>query len=357
MQEIQVNTEAKRYSLKIGSGLFSDDNAYSMLKNRKAVIVTDSNVAPLYGEGLLARLENLGIDAGIYVIPAGESSKCHNELIKIYNYLAAENITRNDFIVALGGGVTGDLAGFAASTYLRGINLLQIPTSLLAMVDSSIGGKVAVNLPAGKNLVGSFYQPEEVIIDPVLLGTLPDRHFADGMAEVVKYGCIRDSELFLMLENLENREEVMKNIEDIIFRCCTVKKDIVEQDEKEKSLRMILNFGHTFGHAIEKCFSYETYTHGEAVSMGTVFISELSYKLGCCKKDAADRIRALLGKFSLPVDFPKLNAGEVFDAVIKDKKARTDIVNLGLIEDIGKVRTEPFSRERIGGLIHEMLGN
>ena len=198
---------SKKVPLKIRNGLFNKDDAYLVLKNRKAVIVSDSNVAPLYGKDLLEKLRNLGIDTDIYIIPAGEISKSHEELIKLYNYLSEINITRNDFIIALGGGVTGDLAGFAASTYLRGINLVQIPTSLLAMVDSSIGGKVAVNLTAGKNLVGSFYQPEEVLIDPMLLNTLPDRHFADGMAEVIKYGCIRDRELFFMLETLENREK------------------------------------------------------------------------------------------------------------------------------------------------------
>lgn len=357
MKKIQVNTATKKYSLKIKNGLFNEDSAYSMLDGKKAVIVSDSNVAPLYGESLLARLRNLGIESDMYVIPAGESSKCHEELIKLYNFLCSVNITRNDFIIALGGGVTGDLAGFAASTYLRGLNLIQVPTSLLAMVDSSIGGKVAVNLPAGKNLVGSFYQPEEVLIDPMLLVTLPDRHFADGMAEVVKYGCIRDKELFFLLETLENREDIMDNIEEIIYRCCTVKKDVVEQDEKEKSLRMILNFGHTFGHAIEKCFEYKTYTHGEAVAMGMVFISGLSVRIGCCKNDVTERIKNLLMKFNLPVDFPKLKAEDVFNAVIKDKKARTNNVNLVLIEDIGRVRIEPFSRERIGGLINEMLGN
>jgi len=357
MQEILVNTAAKSYPLKIKNGLFNEDNAYSVLKGRKAVIVTDSNIAPLYGEGLLAKLRNLGIDSDIYVIPAGESSKSHDELLKLYNYLSSLNITRSDFIIALGGGVTGDLAGFAASTYLRGLNLIQIPTSLLAMVDSSIGGKVAVNLPAGKNLVGSFYQPEEVLIDPLLLNTLPDRHFADGMAEVIKYGCIRDKGLFLMLESLKDREEVMGNIEEIIFRCCSVKKDVVEQDEREKSLRMILNFGHTFGHAIEKCFDYKTYTHGEAVAIGMVFISDLSVKTGFCQRDSAERIKKLLLKFNLPVDFPKLKARDVFNAVIKDKKARTGHINLVLIEDIGSVRIEKFSKDRIGGLIDEMLGN
>lgn len=357
MQEIQVTTATKKYSLKIKNGLFNENILYDELKDRKAIVVTDSNIEPLYGGDLLARLRSFNIDSDIYVIPAGESSKSHEELIKLYKYLSNLNITRNDFIIALGGGVTGDLAGFAASTYLRGLNLLQIPTSLLAMVDSSIGGKVAVNLSAGKNLVGSFYQPEAVLIDPLLLKTLPDRHFADGMAEVIKYGCIRDSKLFYMLETMNNRQEIMDNIEEIIFRCCSVKKDVVEQDERENNLRMILNFGHTFGHAIEKCFGYKTYTHGEAVAIGMAFISELSYKLGFCEKEVVDRIKQLLLKFNLPIDFPKLKAEEVYNAVIMDKKIRTGKVNLVLIEDFGRVRIEVFNKERIGGLINEMFGN
>ncbi|AGC68283.1 3-dehydroquinate synthase AroB [Thermoclostridium stercorarium subsp. stercorarium DSM 8532] len=357
MREIQVNTQTKKYSLKIGNGVFDEESSYIALKDRKSVIVADSNVAPLYGEKLMEKLRSMGIEAELYVFPAGESSKSHEELIKLYNFLSDANITRNDYIIAVGGGVTGDLAGFAASTYLRGVNLVQVPTSLLAMVDSSIGGKVAVNLPAGKNLVGSFYQPDVVLIDPSLLCSLPDRHFSDGMAEVVKYGCIRDSELFSMLETMNNRKEIMQNIEEIIFRCCVVKKDVVEQDEKEKGLRMILNFGHTFGHAIEKCFYYKTYTHGEAVAMGMVFISEMSCKLGFCQTGIVERIKNLLAKFCLPVNFPDLSAEDVYNAVIKDKKARTNLINLVLIEDIGKVRIEAFSKEKIGGIVYEMLGN
>lgn len=357
MKEIVVNTETRKYSIKIKNGLLNDDSTFSMLKGRKAVIITDSNVALLYGGSLLNRLRNSGIDTDIYAVPAGESSKSLEELTKLYNFLSETSITRSDYIIALGGGVTGDLAGFAASTYLRGLNLVQIPTSLLAMVDSSIGGKVGVNLPAGKNLVGSFYQPVAVLMDPTLLNTLPDRYFYDGMAEVVKYGCIRDTELFEMLETLDDRDEITDNIENIIFRCCTVKKDVVEQDEKERNLRMILNFGHTFGHAVEKCFGYKTYTHGEAVAIGMVFISRLSYKLGCCNKDVPERIKRLLVKLNLPADFPEIKADDVFSAVVRDKKSRTDSINLVLIENIGKVKIEAFSRDSIGGLIHEMLGN
>lgn len=357
MREINVTTPLKKYPIKIESEIFNENNIFKDLKNRKVIIVTDGNIAPLYGEVLLSRLHKLNVDANIYIIPAGESSKSHKELIKLYDYLSQLNITRNDYIIALGGGVTGDLAGFAASTYLRGLYLLQIPTSLLAMVDSSVGGKVAVNLPTGKNLVGSFYHPQAVIIDPEILKTLPNRHFADGMAEVIKYGCIRDSELFVKLEAFRSREEVMENIEEIIYRCCLVKKDVVEKDERENGLRMILNFGHTFGHAIEKCFEYKKYTHGEAIAMGMVFISQLSRKLGLCTNHTVAKIKTILSKYNLPTDFPRLKPEEVFNVVVKDKKIRTNSVNLVLIQNIGSVTIQSFSKERIGGLINEMLEN
>ncbi len=355
MAEIVVNTLTKKYLITIKDGLFTEDSAYKLLQGRKALIITDYNIDLLYGKPLLKRLNDLNVDADLYVIPAGEKSKSHNELLKLYNYFGEAGITRNDYVVALGGGVTGDLAGFAASTYLRGINFLQIPTSLLAMVDSSVGGKVAVNLATGKNLVGSFYHPEAVLIDPTLLKTIPDRHFADGMAEIIKYGCIHDIELFSLLENINNRQEVMDNIQDIIFRSCTIKKEIVEKDEREQRLRMVLNFGHTFGHVVEKCFEYNKYTHGEAVAIGMVTISKLSNRLGICSEIVVERIKELILKYNLPTNFPSLKSEDVFNVLINDKKARTNNVNLVLIEDIGSVRIESFSKERIGELIHEML--
>ncbi|MDD4295438.1 MAG: 3-dehydroquinate synthase, partial [Ruminiclostridium sp.] len=275
----------------------------------------------------------------------------------LYNSFAGFGITRNDFVIALGGGVTGDLTGFAASTWLRGTGFIQIPTSLLAMVDSSIGGKVAINLQFGKNLVGSFYHPEVVLIDPVLLETLPNRYFADGMAEAIKYGCIDGTELFDSLKNLKNRQSTMEVIDSIIFKCCDIKRRIVELDERESNIRMVLNFGHTIGHAIEKYFDYKKYTHGEAVSMGMVFIADLSHKLGYCSRDILDRITILLKQSGLPVVIPDMEPKAVIDAVFVDKKARTYDINLILIKDIGNVIIEKFPKEKIGGYIYEMLNN
>lgn len=357
MRELTVKLAHKSYPVLIENGLF--ENIGEIIRKhftgRKVFAVTDSNIAPIYGKTLMEQFSRRNIDAGLYVIPAGESSKSHGELLKLYDAFAGAEITRKDVIIAFGGGVTGDLTGFAASTWLRGTALVQIPTSLLAMVDSSIGGKVAVDLPAGKNLVGSFYHPEIVAIDPMLLETLPDRYFSDGMAEIVKHGCIRDAELFGMLEQMKNRPGVMKQIEDIIYRNCNIKRTVVEQDERESGLRMILNFGHTFGHAIEKAFSYERYTHGEAVSMGMIFAAGLSHMLGFCDESIPERIRALLSCFGLPTGWPEADREMILHTVLLDKKAQTNEIGLVLIKDIGNVFVQKYPKDIIGGLIDEYL--
>lgn len=359
MQKLEIDLKHKKYPIYIGKGLFKDAGSFlgKIIDGRRAIIITDSNLYPSYGLELYGMLKANRNETEIYTIPAGENSKSLNELSNLYSSFAGFGITRNDYIIALGGGVTGDLAGFAASTWLRGTGFIQIPSSLLAMVDSSIGGKVAVNLPAGKNLVGSFYHPEAVLIDPLLLETLPDRHFADGMAEIIKYGCIEGEALFKRLENLKDRRNIMEYIEDIIYSCCDIKHLIVEEDEHERNLRMILNFGHTIGHAIEKYYGYEKYTHGEAVSIGMVFIAGLSQKLGYCGNNIKDRLRSLLSQFGLPVEFPDLEPETFLEAVFVDKKARTNDIYLILIKEIGNLIIEKFSKERIGGLIHEELIN
>lgn len=359
MKELRVRLTHKEYPVYIENGLFKNtgEKIREMFPGRKVFIVTDSNLACLYGKDLANSLRQLDIETGMYVYPAGEESKCHDVLLELYRAFARAGITRRDVVAALGGGVTGDLAGFAASTWLRGTCFLQIPTSLLAMVDSSIGGKVAVNLPEGKNLVGSFYHPDAVFIDPLLLLTLPERHFADGMAEVVKYGCICDEGLFALLEKMRSITDIMGRIEEIICLCCDIKRQVVEKDEREEDLRMILNFGHTFGHAVEKYYRYKEYTHGEAVSIGMVFIAGLSHKLGFCEMETADRIRTLLSRFGLPVQWPDMEPNAVRETILVDKKARTNDINLVLIEKIGKVMVKKFPKERIGEWIDEMLNN
>lgn len=359
MQKIDVKLTHKNYPIYIENGLFKKAGSIlsEFLAEKKVIIVTDSNLSSSYGNELLQSLRADKIESEICIIPAGEKSKSIDVLTELYNSFAGFGITRNDFVIALGGGVTGDLTGFAASTWLRGTGFIQIPTSLLSMVDSSIGGKVAINLQIGKNLVGSFYHPEVVLIDPVLLETIPNRYFADGMAEVIKYGCIDGTELFDSLKNLKNRQSTMKVIDSIIFRCCDIKRRIVELDERESNIRMVLNFGHTIGHAIEKYFDYKKYTHGEAVSLGMVFIAELSHKLGYCNKDIPDRITILLKQSGLPVVIPEMEPKAVIDTVFVDKKARTNDINLILIKDIGNVVIEKFPKDKIGGHIYEMLNN
>lgn len=355
MRELTVKLTHKTYPILIENNLFQGAGAViqRFFPARKVFVVTDSNLAPLYGKPLVDQLAKLGIQAGLYAFPSGEGSKSHEQLLKLYEAFSRAEITRKDVVVALGGGVTGDLTGFAASTWLRGTGFLQVPTSLLAMVDSSIGGKVAVNLPVGKNLVGSFHHPEAVLIDPLLLKTLPDRHFSDGMAEVIKHGCIRDKGMFEWLEELGSRERFMEHAEEIISRNCDIKRQVVQQDERETSLRMILNFGHTFGHAIEKAFHYEKYTHGECVAMGMVFAAGLSSRLGYCGADVPQRIRALATQYHLPADWPKADREIIKNTVMLDKKAQTNEICLVLIKDIGEVVLEKFQKERIGGWIDE----
>ena len=355
MRELTVKLTHKTYPILIENNLFQSAGAViqRFFPARKVFIVTDSNLASIYGTVLVEQLAKLSTQAGLYVFPAGEGNKSHEQLLKMYEAFSQVEITRKDVVVALGGGVTGDLTGFAASTWLRGTGFLQIPTSLLAMVDSSIGGKVAVNLPVGKNLVGSFYHPEAVLIDPLLLNTLPDRHFSDGMAEVIKHGCIRDKEMFEWLEELGSRDNFMAHAEEIICRNCDIKRLVVQQDERETSLRMILNFGHTFGHAIEKAFHYEKYTHGESVAMGMVFAAELSCRLGYCDADVPQKIRSIVTQYHLPTAWPEVNSEIIQKTVMLDKKAQTDELSLVLIKSIGEVVLEKFPKERIGGWIDE----
>ena len=290
----------------------------------------DKVLAPLQKAGLFQGLPLCGIADGTQVIRValGEGGGVLPVLL-----LPA---------VALGGGVVGDLTGFCASTLLRGIPFVQIPTTLLAQVDSSVGGKVAVNLPKGKNLVGAFYQPKLVLIDPTCLETLSDRTFSDGMAEVIKYGVILDEELFGKIEASPSRQSIMDIIDDVIFRSCQLKKMVVEEDELDLGGRMILNFGHTFGHAIEKKYNFTDYTHGEAVAAGMVMAAEYGENMGISAPGTASRIRKLVSAFNLPQDVA-IDSQSFLDAVKVDKKGEGNIVSLVIPEKIGKVilkRTE-----------------
>lgn len=351
MKKIEVKA-SKNYTIHIGEGLLS--SAGEIIKKTigvcSAVIVTDNVVNLLYGNEVEKSLVKSGFSVSRYVIKSGEPSKDMNTLTRLLNFFASQNIARTDAVVALGGGVVGDIAGFAAAVYLRGIKLVQIPTTLLAAVDSSVGGKTAVNLEKGKNLAGAFYQPDVVICDYSTLSTLSHGVFADGCAEVIKYGMILDKEFFEFLQD----NDIKNNLEHVISRCVTLKRDIVGNDEFEKDSRRLLNFGHTIGHAIEKCSKYKI-PHGSAVAMGMVIVSRGAYKLGVCREDYSPEIARLLAKNSLPAtcDFP---AKQLYQAALADKKRKGSSIALVLPEEIGKCRVHEIGIDELLQFIEKGLG-
>lgn len=322
MRELVVDLKEKSYSIIIKKGLINElsNEINKLYKGKKIFILTDENVNYHYGDKVKDLLINNGYDVKKMVLKPGEETKSFNTLPKIYNEFLDFKLTRSDLIITLGGGVIGDLGGFAASTFLRGIDFIQVPTSLLAQVDSSVGGKVAVDLDRGKNLVGSFYHPKVVLIDPDVLITLKDKFFKDGMAEVIKYGCIKDLNFFYKLKEFKSKDEVLDNIEDIIYTCCNIKRIVVENDEKDKGERMLLNFGHTLGHAIESYYNFNKYTHGEAVGIGMYKIIKMSEEKGITPKGCADEIKDILIQYSLPYDIDIENLDEILETISLDKK-------------------------------------
>ncbi|MDZ4814916.1 MAG: 3-dehydroquinate synthase [Verrucomicrobiota bacterium] len=341
---VHVALSERAYDILIGSHIL-DRVAGPITKfglGKKAAIITDSNVAPHFLGRVKEQLESMGIEVLECIVPAGESSKNLALVADLLSRLANARLERTSFIIALGGGVVGDLSGFVASIYLRGIPFIQIPTTLLAQVDSSVGGKTGVNLPEGKNLVGCFYQPRLVLIDPTTLNTLPDREFRSGLAEVVKYGVIQDEAFFSFItENSSNllcKEPAALNA--VIARCCQLKADVVVKDEREElGLREILNFGHTIGHAIENAAGYGEFLHGEAISIGMVYEAVLSEsKLNFPHPDTRKLID-LLKAFALPVSFPLLNQEKFIDAMYRDKKVKDGKIRFVLAEKLGSVKT------------------
>ncbi|MFR4419566.1 MAG: 3-dehydroquinate synthase, partial [Ruminococcus sp.] len=274
MKTITVHA-SHTYPIYVQHGLLAECGTYIRTATKAAAlaVITDDTVESLYGAAVVSALRNAGFRVEIFVFPHGEASKCAETLLQVYDFLCEKQFTRTDAIVALGGGVVGDLAGFAAATYLRGMDFIQIPTTLLAQVDSSVGGKTAIDLKGGKNLVGAFKQPVCVLCDPDTLRTLPSATFSDGMGEVVKYGMIRDAKLFELLA-AHNQETIFSVLEDVICTCISIKRDVVEADEFDTGERMILNYGHTLGHAIEGYYHYEIYSHGSAVAIGMCLIAE-----------------------------------------------------------------------------------
>jgi 3-dehydroquinate synthase len=340
MQTVTVALGERSYPIHIGRGILDEVGALlgKLSLSKKAVVITQPPMRATYGERVIRSLRAHGFEAeGLEVLDA-EEAKSLAWLEKVYDRLIDLRLDRRSPVIALGGGVVGDLAGFAAATYMRGIPLVQIPTTLLAQVDSSIGGKTAVNHPRGKNLIGAFYQPRLVLIDVDTLQTLPPRELRSGLAEVVKYGVISDPVLFQRLE--EHTAEVLRGdtalLAQVIGDCCQIKADVVASDEQEGGLRAILNFGHTFGHAIEAATGFTTYTHGEAVAIGMIWATELSRRLGMCEASLLERLRGLLQTFGLPTALEEPVPG-IRDALVLDKKAVGGRLRFILVEALGKV--------------------
>lgn len=338
MEELVVDLNERSYPIIIKKGLLDEVNLEikKIYKGKRIFILTDNNVNSHYGDKVKSSLINDGYDVDLMSLEPGEETKSFNTLPLIYNRLLDFKLTRSDLIIVLGGGVIGDLGGFVASTFLRGVSFVQIPTSLLAQVDSSVGGKVAVDLERGKNLVGSFYHPKLVLIDPNVLNTLSDRFFRDGMAEVIKYGCIKDKEFFYFLKGLKTKEEVMNNIEKIIHKCCFIKKCVVENDEKDTGERMLLNFGHTLGHAIETYYNFKKFSHGEGVAIGMYTISKISEEKGLTKSGVSKDIKEILTQYSLPYEVNIEEKSEILDTISLDKKNIDNVLKVVLLKEIGE---------------------
>lgn len=338
MKMLEINLKDNSYNIYIERNILSRVGEYlkENYSSKKIAIITDSNLEKLYGELLKKIIEEKGFNTKIISVKPGEESKSIDTLKEVYNEFSRFKLGREDLIITFGGGVVGDLGGFAASTYLRGVPYIQVPTSLLAQVDSSIGGKVAVDLPWGKNLVGSFYHPKAVFIDPEMLKTLDKKFLSDGLAEVIKYGCIRDESIIHELMNYTNDEDLLDNIDPLIFKCCSIKKSVVEVDEKDFGERMLLNFGHTLGHIVEKYYNYKEYTHGEAVAIGMAEITRKSEKLHITEKGTSKCIEEVLRKYELPYNAPSMNSEEVFNTIVLDKKSSGESINLIMLKKIGE---------------------
>ncbi len=341
------------YDIHIGHGLLSRcAPLFHACRGRRAVIVTDTAVAPLYAHMLSGQLEAAGAQVSTAVLPAGETTKSPEHLSRLYDMFLDAGLTRSDSVFALGGGVIGDLAGYAACTYLRGVHFVQVPTTLLAQVDSSVGGKVAVNHVRGKNLLGAFYQPELVLIDCDTLATLDDRQFGAGLGEVIKYGCIADRALFEQLESLGSRASLLPALDGIIARCCEIKARYVREDPHDHGIRMQLNFGHTLAHALENTLGYGTLLHGEAVCIGMGAAAGWGEALGVTPLGTRERIKRLLDAYGLPTQVPQgLSPEALASTMALDKKASGHAVNVVLLTEIGACTSLPIESGRLARML------
>lgn len=360
MRKVTVPLGDRSYSIHIGTNVLEKlgENCRRLKLGGKCAVITDSNVAPHFASQTADSLKAAGFDGAVIQVDAGEQSKNLKNVAGVLNELAAHRLERSSFIIALGGGVVGDLAGFCAATYLRGIDFVQVPTTLLSQVDSSVGGKTGVNLKAGKNLVGAFYQPRLVLCDLETLNTLPDREFRSGLAEIIKYGIIYDPKLFAYLGRKMDRilERDPKALARIIARSCEIKADVVGQDEKEGGLRAILNFGHTIGHAIEAISGYGKYLHGEAISIGQVAAAKISAQAARLSDLEVARIQHLFEAAGLPVSI-RLNSSQrkrLHKAMQLDKKVRAGEIKFVLADRIGAVR---WGIKVAPELVEKVLGN
>lgn len=333
MKQIQVNA-SRKYEVLIGRDILQDAGKHiaQVVKPCKCCIITDDVVEGLYAEQLRTSLAESGFESCQYVFANGEASKNLTTYSQILEYMASENLTRTDIVVALGGGVTGDMAGFAASSYLRGIEFIQIPTTLLAAVDSSVGGKTGVNLESGKNLVGSFWQPSLVLCDCNTFKTLSPDLMLDGISEAIKYGAIVDTDFFHFIASGDIFSD--EDLEEIVCHCVRIKSEIVEQDEKETGVRKLLNFGHTIGHAIEKCSNYEI-SHGHAVAIGMLIVAKASDKLGYSKEHCVEPIEEILQKYHYPLECA-YTPSELATVALNDKKRTGNSITLVLPSKIGE---------------------
>lgn len=339
METLNVNLHERSYPIHIGHGLLSNGDLLSpFIMHGRIAVVSNTTVAPLYLEQLQITLNKLGIDVIPIILPDGEEYKNTETLNIVYDALLAHHCERNTPLIALGGGVIGDIAGFAAATYLRGVPFIQIPTTLLSQVDSSVGGKTGINHPFGKNMIGAFYQPLVVLADLATLDSLPDRELRAGIAEVIKYGLIRDLPFFEWLEL--NIQKLLDRDSDAlryaIARSCQNKAEVVAADEREAGERALLNLGHTFGHAIENGMGYGVWLHGEAVAAGSLLAADLSRRMGWLKDDEVSRIRALFEQACLPVESPALGTDKYLQLMSLDKKVHEGKIRFVLLKAIGQ---------------------
>ena len=357
IQTLQVNTGAP-YAITIGAGLL--DRAGELLRPvlpraDRLFVVTDSNVGPRYADRLLSSLTAAGFQVRCHTVPAGEASKCPARLAELWEAMMAFSLTRSDGVVALGGGVVGDLAGFAAATVLRGVDFIQIPTTLLAQVDSSVGGKVAIDLDQGKNLAGAFWQPKAVLMDPSVLDTLPLPVFMEGMAEVVKYGCILDRNFFDFLVQRPSRRELMADIEYILYTCCDLKRKVVEKDERDTGMRMLLNFGHTLGHAYELAGHYRERSHGAAVAAGMCAAVRIGAALGLTPPEAVEPVENAVAALGLPTRIP-CSREDYAAAIGLDKKGAGDGISFIVLTDIGHARVHRMPKDKLLAQVEALCG-